>query len=304
MTNEQSNEDCLAALRTVQLENTRKPIIKKRKKLTCPECRRLLVLSDQMSGEYICESCGYHEVRDTDVYIPGYDSGEQTRTYVRVQSTDENRIKQLSGEYYKYNKEYVERGGIGFSKQDLDTSALAYAELGECKVIRRNNNKRQIMGAILHRVSKRDKKEICDMFGLGNTLAIGEKLLNAYIENGTITTLESIENDSPDPVVNSLFIKLDATNISYNNAKKFVKEVLERCESENIACSSNTNSKLIGITYLTLSTMIPDLSIEIICDKCPIRKNTLQKFLTSFLKYYNHFIDLYEKYNIMIKSPN
>jgi transcription initiation factor TFIIIB Brf1 subunit/transcription initiation factor TFIIB len=84
--------------------------------------------------------------------------------------------------------------------------------------------------------------------------------------------------------------------------KRFAYKVVEISHKNNISLNSMSYSKSIGSIYLIVENLFPEITIDIITERCKIHPNTIKKFTTDVKAYFSYFKSSYEHYGIPIPS--
>jgi len=84
--------------------------------------------------------------------------------------------------------------------------------------------------------------------------------------------------------------------------KRFAYKIVDISHKNNISLNSMSYSKSIGSIYLIVENLFPEITIDIITEKCKIHQNTVKKFTTDVKAYFSYFKSTYEHYGVPIPS--
>jgi hypothetical protein len=84
--------------------------------------------------------------------------------------------------------------------------------------------------------------------------------------------------------------------------KRFAYKIVEISHKNNISLNSMSYSKSIGSIYLIVENLFPEITIDIITEKCKIHQNTVKKFTSDVKAYFSYFRSTYEHYGVPIPS--
>jgi len=102
-------------------------------------------------------------------------------------------------------------------------------------------------------------------------------------------------------------IDLNMSRLGIDNAetaryKRFAYKVVEISHKYNISLNSMSYSKSIGSIYLIVENLFPEITLDIITEKCKIHQNTVKKFTSDVKAYFSYFKSTYEHYGIPFPS--
>ncbi len=289
---------------------------------TCPRCRGRMFVQEL---EYICSGCGFvaeNGLADGEddgekkpsfcgrLRIVGPNSGRYQADLDRSSNSGNNtaaQISQVTAEYLRYRECFIESGGRAFPEEACRRAAECYNEVQQRCVIR-NHNKLTVMAAHLYHACVSlgfvpTKAEVATFMQLKRRgIARGDNFVKRMYAEG-LTTVEV--NKSPEhALISTALLNLgEEVEKIYAHLVPAAQDLVQRAVDKLIGVSSTPRSKAIGATFVVMQRFarvkgIRCLSQQEFCQRCGIRKNTIEQFTSALAAYHSFFRDIYARHGL------
>jgi hypothetical protein len=260
--------------------------------------------------------------------ITGPDSGAHQSVLDRASvaaDPAEARRRQVARELADYNRAYVAGGGWAFPHNVLERAAEDFAHIrqrtGHTK--RDQEKKRTLAALVYHRCHEmcdyaRSKREAASLLQLEhNSIATGNSYLQNLHSEGVlgldindwesklvsyVRTALSLLGYSPESRPMGGHAGLEARRAAARD--RFVRAaqaVVRAVRANHIPVSSELRSQAYAAVYEVLRRGGENVTLDLVVQKCSIRKNTLNEFLEKLRTYHSRFRDVYAAHNLSTK---
>lgn len=289
----------------------------------CPQCGGRMHMREH---ELQCASCQYvaegdsalTDLADDDaparrtpqtgrLRIVGPNSGHFQPDLDRSSSTNyaASQRKQIYEEYMQYRQRHIEAGGLAFPINVIELAADNYHEIQK-QVTKRSQSKKTIMAyclqnACIQKGFAPNRAEVAKFMQLPTKgTARGENFVRRMCADGLLTINTNKDTCGPHIVTTFALLGLDGPEESAGGVRLqgVVESIVKKSIADAIAVSSVIRSKVLAAAYVVLHRHAlaaknkPITMIEF-CQKCKVRRNTLDRFLTELNAYHSHFEKIY-----------
>ncbi len=289
---------------------------------TCPRCRGRMFVQEL---EYICSSCGFvaeNGLADGEddgekkpsfcgrLRIVGPNSGRYQADLDRSSNSGNNtaaQISQVTAEYLRYRECFIEIGGRAFPEEACRRAAECYNEVQQRCVIR-NHNKLTVMAAHLYHACVSlgfvpTKAEVATFMQLKRKgIARGDNFVKKMYAEG-LTTVEVNKSPEHAQISTALLNLGEEVEKTYVHLIPVVQDLVQCAVDNLIGVSSTPRSKAIGATFVVMQRFarakgIKCVSQQEFCQRCGIRKNTIEQFTSALAAYHSFFRDIYVRHGL------
>lgn len=286
----------------------------------CPKCGGRM---HTLEHEYQCSSCTFVVERDTTLSDPadddaparrqpqtgrlrivGPNSGHYQPDLDRSSSTNyaATQRKQIYEEYLMYRQRRIDAGEPTYPLNVLELAADIYHEI-QRQVTKRSQSKKAIMASCLKIACVQkgfapNTAELARFMGLATKgTARGENFIRKMKADGHISV--DVNKDTCNPHIVTTFALLNMDGSDAAQLQTVVESVVKKSISDTIGVSSVIRSKAMGATYVVLrraaiASGTKAVTLSEFCQKCQIRKNTVDRFVDQLTAYHSHFEDIYK----------
>ena len=289
---------------------------------TCPRCRGRMFVQEL---EYICSGCGFvaeNSLADGEddgekkpsfcgrLRIVGPNSGRYQADLDRSSNSGNNtaaQISQVTAEYLRYRECFIESGGRAFPEEACRRAAECYNEVQQRCVIR-NHNKLTVMAAHLYHACVSlgfvpTKAEVATFMQLKRKgIARGDNFVKKMYAEG-LTTVEVNKSPEHAQISTALLNLGEETEKTFAHLIPAAQDLVQRAVDKLIGVSSTPRSKAIGATLVVMQRFarakgIRCVSQQEFCQRCGIRKNTIEQFTSALAAYHSFFRDIYVRHGL------
>jgi len=289
---------------------------------TCSRCQGRMHVAHEL--ELVCDTCGY--VVENELNEDGDDGPKKAAFSGRLRIVGPNcaryqpdldrssnssnnkaaQIRQVADEYLAYRSRYIERGGRAFPEEACKRAAEYYNEVQQAYV-KRSQNKRAIMAAHLYHACHEmgfvpTKAEVAEFMELPKKgTARGENFIRMMASEGQTTV--DVNKDPCAAMTATVFLSLGPQGEQFAALQPAVEAIVRRAQNDLIGSSSTLRSKVNGAAFAVIqryarTNRIKCISQQDFCNRCSIRKNTIEQFTSALSDYHSHFEDIYREFGL------